>query len=214
MLDPSRPFNTTHIPHPPVHAFPATPLHFQPPDVSRARIAIHLSSHHQLPIESHPLDSPFAVAPSSTAIVLTRPSLPSMPSLQPPSIFMLLTSLKLDSPFARRPIVNFRLNHTPFPFLYAFPSPFALPFSLLTSLELDSPFARRPIFYQSRTHAPLPPIHLFPALHSLSLLIYASKLTPLTRCSSLTSLTAPLTACSVPRVSAPSSTSPHPARTH
>ncbi|CAI7800884.1 unnamed protein product [Closterium sp. NIES-54] len=54
MLDPSRPFNTTHIPHPPVHAFPATPLHFQPPDVSRARIAIHLSSHHQLPIESHP----------------------------------------------------------------------------------------------------------------------------------------------------------------
>ncbi|CAI5477252.1 unnamed protein product [Closterium sp. Yama58-4] len=62
-------------------------------------------------------------------------------------------------------------------------------FGLLTSLELDSPFARRSMYYQHRSHAPLPPVHLFPALHSLSLLIHASKLTPLTRCSSLTSLT-------------------------
>ncbi|CAI7761024.1 unnamed protein product [Closterium sp. NIES-53] len=60
---------------------------------------------------------------------------------------------------------------------------------LLTSLELHSPFARRPIIHRNSTGTPLPPIHAFPALHSLALLIPASKLTPLTRCSSLTSLT-------------------------
>ncbi|CAI5961089.1 unnamed protein product [Closterium sp. NIES-64] len=54
---------------------------------------------------------------------------------------------------------------------------------LVASLELDSPFVRRPIIYPHSTGTPLPPIHSF------ALLITASKLNPLTCCSSLTSLT-------------------------
>ncbi|CAI7747408.1 unnamed protein product [Closterium sp. NIES-53] len=54
---------------------------------------------------------------------------------------------------------------------------------------LKSPFARCPIIYRHFTSTPLPSIHVFLALHSFALLITASKLNPLSRCSSLTSLT-------------------------
>ncbi|CAI5521793.1 unnamed protein product [Closterium sp. Naga37s-1] len=62
--------------------------------------------------------------------------------------------------------------------------PLYLSFRLLTSLELNSRYQR------SYTRQPsLPPLHLFPSLQSLSLLYVPSDLLPITRCSSLTSLT-------------------------
>ncbi|CAI6009099.1 unnamed protein product [Closterium sp. NIES-65] len=99
---------------------------------------------------------------------------------------LFLSSSLLLSPFSfPRPILSS-------PFLRCLPSfpfppspglPRLPPGSLVASLELDSPFVRRPIIYPHSTGTPLPPIHSF------ALLITASKLNPLTCCSSLTSLT-------------------------
>ncbi|CAI5962476.1 unnamed protein product [Closterium sp. NIES-64] len=58
---------------------------------------------------------------------------------------------------------------------------------LLTSLELNSRRARSRLSYTGQP--PLPPVHLLPSLQSLTLLYVPSDLLPISRCSSLTSLT-------------------------